>query len=891
MILIAIIRSIWSPKICLLERRVNIHKLHDTRFNSYEKGVTFEGADYHSTSEPVKGSILAGEIQHTCHQVVDHIAEVSFHKYRIARMVLNLKVDAQDRVWLLWSTCIRIEECNPSTAPKKAMPINIDTKLKLPQYVDLSTTERLDGNVKIERCPCTSCAILVDKRTKAHEVNYKAIVSHFDQLVQYWDMQNLYPHEDDDDYDNSEARQKHLWPPSDKAIAAAGNVGFGILKYIDRPMKESLKLKLNRMIPPSIQYLHPGLDCEDYMRFKSDPIFLYKTALMCDSCFLVYADFSTSNLASNALHHNAPVILRPPRTRLLDPICRDRRSPATAWTPLRNNMKPSSSKSSVGFHNSSSKQSRLTPTHHPIPEIPGRIDPKLLRELDTGKQYVTRPKTSDTTSDSRGHTFNASKSSTELLGTTTTFERGRNDSPSFQDPDVPSYLREREEEFFNELYSNPHMDQSHPLSHMIESASRVQLGNAPATNLKLSPSRTDLEKRKKIMAEKKKKGKKKAPGRARTKFQSSLKTKTKTKTTTVSDTPDYLKQLTSSSSGTSKVKVKVKKTINGAKRASSSNVSLAITASAQDHREFLLTTLGHVRDQLEDTSDLDTILGPRSSTPDLRPGTTASSSTPGFRPGTTARLAPSPGFSPASGVKCVSEDWTPLSCTPASASGFFDDQENSRMLLSETPEERRLTEEEEEHDDDHDHAEENERPDEIIVPEKREEYQEEEKENAVIEFTEDSCSGETTEERRLTEEEEEEDDDDAHPVNNDQTFVKSQKVIQEEVEKQEQLITDTVPTVTTSASLPLDVATSSSISETMIDQVAKTSTLNIVHSATTKVIQASSGSKEHSPVVRNRHLSEKEAEAEQLRAALTVAKVLTSDVIHAASQNSLASTE
>ncbi len=44
----AIIRAIWSPKVCLLERRVNVRKLMDERFSMYERAVTFEGEEFHS---------------------------------------------------------------------------------------------------------------------------------------------------------------------------------------------------------------------------------------------------------------------------------------------------------------------------------------------------------------------------------------------------------------------------------------------------------------------------------------------------------------------------------------------------------------------------------------------------------------------------------------------------------------------------------------------------------------------------------------------------------------------------------------------------------------------------------------------------------------------------
>lgn len=80
-----LIRGIWSPKICLLERTENIHFLHDMRFGLYERCVTCEGPDYYSVSTPLRGPVLAGQIQKMCESVVSHIAEVTYNQKKISR--------------------------------------------------------------------------------------------------------------------------------------------------------------------------------------------------------------------------------------------------------------------------------------------------------------------------------------------------------------------------------------------------------------------------------------------------------------------------------------------------------------------------------------------------------------------------------------------------------------------------------------------------------------------------------------------------------------------------------------------------------------------------------------------------------------------------------------
>ncbi|CBJ30686.1 conserved unknown protein [Ectocarpus siliculosus] len=102
------VRAIWSPKMCLLERRVNCRQLHDRRYGIYERAVTYDGPDIFSTACPLRGSVLPSQVQRCCESVVAHVSEVLFRKTRVCRMSLNFKIDSRDRVWLLWSNSIRL---------------------------------------------------------------------------------------------------------------------------------------------------------------------------------------------------------------------------------------------------------------------------------------------------------------------------------------------------------------------------------------------------------------------------------------------------------------------------------------------------------------------------------------------------------------------------------------------------------------------------------------------------------------------------------------------------------------------------------------------------------------------------------------------------------------
>ena len=45
---VEVYRIVWSPKICVFERRENYKELNDRRLDLYERVVTYEGEEFHS---------------------------------------------------------------------------------------------------------------------------------------------------------------------------------------------------------------------------------------------------------------------------------------------------------------------------------------------------------------------------------------------------------------------------------------------------------------------------------------------------------------------------------------------------------------------------------------------------------------------------------------------------------------------------------------------------------------------------------------------------------------------------------------------------------------------------------------------------------------------------
>jgi hypothetical protein len=275
------IRSIWSPKVCLLERRVNIRKLNDMRFDMYERAVTYEGVEVNSRTAPVRGTFLPTKVQMLNEAVVGHTAEVSFHKYKINRMVLNFKTDPDDRLWLLWASSIRLEGA-PAGVSTDLGPINIEMNVSVPKGVRLSASTAFKQPVNLRRTfQCPSCTDVVEPHRKC-QVNYKTVIKQYEAAL-YVHAQSV---ADSDEFSFAVPELS-----TDPLSQHEKKVGLGSHTWasIDNAPKPVV-------VPPVIGAVHPKLAVDDYLRYRRDPLFLFKTTAVCESCYLVYADIAVKEM-------------------------------------------------------------------------------------------------------------------------------------------------------------------------------------------------------------------------------------------------------------------------------------------------------------------------------------------------------------------------------------------------------------------------------------------------------------------------------------------------------------------------------------------------------------------------------------------------------------------
>lgn len=343
----SLIQAIWTPNLCLMERRRTKQSLLDARFGLYERTVTFEGPDVHSMSKPIRGTVLGNKIKHLCNEMVRHVSEVTGTDNRkrsrggsrsrntaatralaapmadrLSRMVVYFKVDINDNIWVLFTSSLRLDgttdsntcsqnalellptpttgtllqplnnNANNCIGSSPSMPLNINSIVKLGPNIKLNPKANhdpnkiLDNEVTLSYCP--SCGLDVPDE-RFCPVPYKTIISHFEHAI---DMMK----------DELGLDRLIEWPPDTKLIEAAGGVGFG--SYMRNKARGSRARNAkavselpeeDTLIPPVVRQIHGRLKAQGYRRYRNDPLFLHRNSNVCEHCFLSYAQLASTS--------------------------------------------------------------------------------------------------------------------------------------------------------------------------------------------------------------------------------------------------------------------------------------------------------------------------------------------------------------------------------------------------------------------------------------------------------------------------------------------------------------------------------------------------------------------------------------------------------------------
>ncbi len=94
------IRVSWTPDECTMDSCININKLADPELDAQDRAATND--DKNCVLIPMAGNVLSTQLERLCACITEHIYLASGQQYKVMSMVINFKIDSEDRVWLLW---------------------------------------------------------------------------------------------------------------------------------------------------------------------------------------------------------------------------------------------------------------------------------------------------------------------------------------------------------------------------------------------------------------------------------------------------------------------------------------------------------------------------------------------------------------------------------------------------------------------------------------------------------------------------------------------------------------------------------------------------------------------------------------------------------------------
>ena len=285
-------RLTWSPKLSLFEKCTNLRKIYDKHFDIYERAVTYDGEEFQTKTEPIKGNHIPQRIEKIGLNIVNHVSNITLEKIKIIRLILNFKIDKKDRIIFLWCSSLRILNTSNIINPRlmsikergkieqnffrKQQNIkeidNEKIRLRPPDYVNLFKYSVSGKPILPQKeSVCLNCGQKVENY-RLYEISFKTIIEGHDNRKrdkQYYSIFNKI---------NMTSSGVEVIPcDSDKKT-------FGEKNEIIEKLKEN---KINNfIIPKIIQELYPKLKFQDYFSLKYDTFFRNKTTCVCDDCYL-----------------------------------------------------------------------------------------------------------------------------------------------------------------------------------------------------------------------------------------------------------------------------------------------------------------------------------------------------------------------------------------------------------------------------------------------------------------------------------------------------------------------------------------------------------------------------------------------------------------------------
>lgn len=323
------IRVNWTPKMCLFEKKINLKNIYDKKSNIYEKAVTYEGYDFQTLYQPLRGSNIPDRLEKISNSIASHISNISLERIKITRMILNYKITKEDKIILLWCSHLRLDNSLDKNYKDINNNYNIANlnkiKISTPDDVNLfkisSKITKKEFNIDSlvlnnktkslskfinKNSKCINCESIVNENhlysvsyrilVEAHE-NRKRDSNFFKEIVNNYYTSSgveIIPYIENNNSNNNFNNNisSSIHNISKDINKSKGGSCFDTNKNScnkilpNANINSTNRFNKNMLIPKVILENHPKLRYDIYSKLKSDEVFLSKTSRVCERCFM-----------------------------------------------------------------------------------------------------------------------------------------------------------------------------------------------------------------------------------------------------------------------------------------------------------------------------------------------------------------------------------------------------------------------------------------------------------------------------------------------------------------------------------------------------------------------------------------------------------------------------
>ncbi len=161
-----ILQAMWTPRLFLLEQRTNIHKLGDKKLPLAQRCVTYEGAEFQSTTAGQISATTNEGLRRVCTAIARHLYYSSLGPLVVRLMTLHFKIGRDNRLYLLWAPQLRLALAQIPDRGGELVGAGTTA-------TDLSGGTALASGTRM--VPCPSCQEVKDS-SNMYPVSYKSIM-------------------------------------------------------------------------------------------------------------------------------------------------------------------------------------------------------------------------------------------------------------------------------------------------------------------------------------------------------------------------------------------------------------------------------------------------------------------------------------------------------------------------------------------------------------------------------------------------------------------------------------------------------------------------------------------------------------------------------------------